>query len=579
MDMPDVETLARSEDEEEVDEDEEEDEEEEEAEDSQKSKVPKLLTDHERSSVTSRFVRSMEVKHSKMMSECQTLIDTTWTQTTIAEKSANAAKMISEIAVVKRRVTCLKSVLEGSPDKLSDMIKEVNDHKSSAASSQSQKNRDSDLAKAPPSALYNELKTFKSIADKATEFETLDTKDAMETLKKDINKMYKPITDLIGSVKSAVVELKRAKKDRETEKEFASGTSLVGQTAKKEKIAKGCNTVMDIIAKISGHDMEVHDLETDAALDNTWRFCGRPMLFKLKEATFQTLKDAGVQNFLGEFVKVLVGQTDGARTDQRGGAPIPADSPAVEIVEKVFDGVLPPTFCVPLADVRKFPQLAPNFNFSAFGICEKYCHPSSLKDGLASMWLCYAGERHMLIVKHDALLASYLVATAASSGSPAPSPAPKLAKIVSYLQSITEDEVQKLFAAKAAWQTTLAAGHVIYVPAGYVMMERVVGGMCYGFSARVLVKEDKEGIKYLRNCSDNATSVAAADLMEGKAVQAPVATPVRAAAKSTASSESAKDGEGKADQGKKRGKGGNGKRVDQPPKRAKGKGKGKKETL
>ena len=543
--------------------------------------MPKLLTDHERSSVTSRFVRSMEVKHSKMMSECKTLIDTTLTQTTIAEKSANAAKMVSEIAVVKRRVTCLGYVHEESPDKLYEMIKEVNDHKSSAASSQSQKTRDSDLAKAPPSALYNELKTFKSIADKATEFESLHTKDAMEAHKKDINKMYKPIIDLIGSVKSAVVELKRAKKDREAEKEFASGTSLVGQTAKKEKIAKGCNTVMDICAKIGGHDMNVHDLEADAALDNTWQFCGQPMLFKLQEATFQTLKDAGVQNFLSEFVKVLVGQTDAARTDQRGGAPIPADSPGVEIVEKTFDGLLPPTFCVPLADVRKFPQLAPNFNFSAFGICEKYCHPSSLKDGLASMWLCYAGERHMLIVKHDALLTSYLTATAASSGSPAP----KLAKIVSYLQSLTEDEVRKLFAAKAAWQTTLAAGHAIYVPAGYIMMERVAGGMCYGFSARVLVKEDKEGIKYLRN-SGNATSVAAADLMEGKAVQAPVATPVRAAARSTgpaagggtASSESAKDGEAKADQGKKSGRGGNGRKGGSATKEGEGQRQGRKEN-
>ena len=101
------------------------------------------------------------------------------------------------------------------------------------------------------------------------------------------------------------------------------------------------------------------------------------------------------------------------------------------------------------------------------------------------------------------------------------------------------------------------------------MMERVVGGMCYGFSARVLVKEDKEGIKYLRN-SGNATSVAAADLMEGKAVQqAPVATPVRAAAKATASSESAKDGEGKVDQGKKRGRA----KMGPSPKRAKGTGK------
>ena len=73
---------------------------------------------------------------------------------------------------------------------------------------------ESGLTKAPPSALYQDLKTFKFIHDQMSASDNFDTKEAMEKHKKAIFFFYKPILDLQGCLKSAMMELKKARSDR-----------------------------------------------------------------------------------------------------------------------------------------------------------------------------------------------------------------------------------------------------------------------------------------------------------------------------------------------------------------------------
>ena len=178
--------------------------------------------------------------------------------------------------------------------------------------------------------------------------------------------------------------------------------------------------------------------------------------------------------------------------------------------------------------IDQVPVLAPMSREAAFGILENYCHPSSLKDGIASMWLAYAGERQMLIVRYEVLLKCYMATTAGGTASSstsqqvtATSPlAPKVDKVVAFLQHLTDDALASLFKEKAAWLATQSAGHAIYVPAGCIMLERVNDGTFCGFSMRLLVKSDVDGLKVLQGFEFPSTEAATSLLHDKKPLAA-----------------------------------------------------------
>ena len=102
MDLPEVEMLANSDDEEEFDNlnTEEEEDEEDTFPNQPEEKKLKLLTDYERSPVIERYVRVCDLNHTKMITDAKTCLDGARKQAFMAEKSGKSQVLKSEIQVV-----------------------------------------------------------------------------------------------------------------------------------------------------------------------------------------------------------------------------------------------------------------------------------------------------------------------------------------------------------------------------------------------------------------------------------------------------------------------------------------------
>ena len=398
-------------------------------------------------------------------------------------------------------------------------IKLHDDRKAAASSSGSSvagaaaKTREAEMGKAPPCALYKDLITLADISACTERFWAVASKEEADALKKEIAIKRRPIADLMSPVKAAMSELARVahmrKAQASTLETAKTGKGKGGGKGKgklrKEAVVPGMPLMTSVVEH--GHAVAAASEGHGATVEPKAFNPSSPLVINCTTSTVESFKSSAVTAALSQFLTLF---SSCAKKSQRSAAAMTFDSDVSNICMPLFKNLLPESSIVPLDDIVKEDQVKPLFQCTLYAIAEGYCASAGLKNEIATIWYCSSGHREVVAVRVSEAVTFY---QAKHSNTIEEETKLKAAARQYIFNLPAEEDCSEFIQQARVFHTTLSVGQALYMPAGFMILERVQASSTHGVSVRLLVHSDDAGLSTLKT-DKTATGVLVCKLIE-----------------------------------------------------------------
>ncbi len=336
------------------------------------------------------------------------------------------------------------------------------------------------IGDAPPCRQYADLVSVDWLQTKALELDSADTKEDMESIKKDITLKKKPAMTLVAAVHGATADLIRAHKALETSAKKRDATKTAEPSTKKSKTDVDLFDAAGDVARQMDYVASADDLKSLQPGSDPWRLPTLVGKDAVKEflATAMTESDGALDHEIKAGQRSLKEQL---KTLPKGAAHLrgafslqPSFHPsALKLLKNIF----PFETVMPGANEKLAAVLEPQ----VFAMSPGNIFSQAEKGHFGCVRVHTEGTKTILTTPEENLLA-FMV-------SRAPGTHPSFSDLWQFFKTMSKDVMQAYAAGQGKdklFHCTVSAGDVLFTPPCFVLAERAMAGSCSGLKFTVI---------------------------------------------------------------------------------------------